>query len=208
MTRGSVRLFVLFFLGAWLAGGAPSKDARALLAAGFAQAAGEAQKEEPNGHELLFKVINFAVLVGALAYLLRKPLNEFLAERSASIRKALEEGRKALEASQAQLLAVEEKLRRLEEEIAVFKASARREMEAERQRLRKAAAEEAERILEAGRARFETAVRAAKQELKIQSAQEALRLAERLVREQLDDAGRQRLVSQFVSKLQASGRGN
>ena len=56
--------------------------------------------------------------MGALAYILRKPLADFFAQRSASIRSGLEEGRKALEASQAQLKAVEEKLQHLEEEIA------------------------------------------------------------------------------------------
>ena len=45
------------------------------------------------------------ILVGALAYLLKAPLAGFFAQRSAAIRTGLEEGRKALEASQAQLKA-------------------------------------------------------------------------------------------------------
>ena len=120
---------------------------------GSAGAAKEENSKSP--HELIYKTINFAILVGGLGYVLRKPLAEFFSSRSASIQKSLEEGRKALEASQAQLKSVEEKLRGLEAEIAAFKASAVREMEAERQRMQQGSVEEAARILESARAQTE-----------------------------------------------------
>ena len=155
---------------------------------------------------MLYKFINFALLVGALGFVLRKPLAGFFAERSASIRKGLEEGRKALEASQAQLKTVEEKLRHLEEEIAAFKASAGREMEAERQRLKLAAAEEAEKILQSARAQTEVAVRAAKLELKSYAAEQAVELAEEIIRRRLDEAGRKKLVSDFLAGVEVDSR--
>ena len=169
--------------------------------------AGKEEKSEPP-HELLYKTINFVILVGGLGYLLRKPLAEFFSSRSASIQKALDEGRKALEASQAQLRAVEEKLGRLEAEIAAFKESAAREMEADRQRLQQASAEEAARILESARAQTDTAVRGAKLELKNYAAQRSVILAEELIRARLDDAGRRRLVAQFVTTIESKERKN
>jgi F-type H+-transporting ATPase subunit b len=173
---------------------------RSLASARAAESEEEGKKE---GRELLYKFINLSLLVGALAYLLRKPLADFFAQRSASIRKGLEEGRKALEASQAQLKAIEEKLLHLEEEIAAFKASAAREMEAERQRWKLAEAEEAEKILQAARARTEVAVRAAKLELKSYAAQEAVELAEAIIRQRLDEAGRKKLVSDFLAQVES-----
>ena len=158
-------------------------------------------KSEP-AHELLYKTINFLILVGGLAYVLRKPLAEFFSSRSAAIQKALEDGRKALEASQAQLRQVEEKLQGLEAEIAAFKAAALREMQAERQRLQQAGEEETARILEAARAQMEVALRGAKQELKNYAAQQAVARAEDLIRTRLDDAGRRRLVAQFAATLE------
>ncbi|MFZ0961938.1 MAG: hypothetical protein WAO35_13625 [Terriglobia bacterium] len=158
--------------------------------------------------ELVYKTINFLILVGGLAYVLRKPLAEFFRTRSASIRKSLDEGRKALEASRAQLRAVEEKLRGLEAEIAAFNASATREMEAERQRLQQASAEEAARILEAARAQTNTALRGAKLELNNYAAQKAITLADELIRTRLDDSSRHRLVTQFVATLQSQERKN
>ena len=167
-----------------------------------------AQQEEEQGntaakerHDLIIKIINFSLLVVALGYLLRKPAREFFSQRSEDIRKALEEGRAALEKSQAQLSAVEEKLKHLEEEIAGFKASAEKEMEAERKRLAEESVREAEKILEMTRVRIDSATRAAKLELRTSTARQALQLAEQMIRDRMDDAARQRLVSQFISTL-------
>jgi F-type H+-transporting ATPase subunit b len=173
-----------------------------------ARAADGEEEEKSERRELLYKFINTALLVGALAFVLRKPLAGFFAGRSASIRKSLEEGRKALEVSQVQLKTVEERLRHLEEEIAAFKASAAGEMEAERQRLKQAAAEEAEKILQSARAQTEVAVRAAKLELKSYAAEQAVELAEGIIRQRLDEAGRKRLVSSFLEGLESKARQN
>jgi F-type H+-transporting ATPase subunit b len=173
---------------------------------GSEPAAKEKDAEPP--HELLYKTINFIILVGGLAYVLRKPLEDFFSSRSASIQKSLDEGRKALEASQAQLQVVEDKLRGLEAEIAAFKDSAMREMEADRQRWQQTIAEEAARIVESARAQTDTAVRAAKLELKNFAAQKAVARAEELIRARLDDSDRRRLVTQFAASLQSKERKN
>ena len=175
----------------------------ALLGAGvvWAKTSEGAEEGTPTKHEELYKIINFVILVGGLAYLLRKPLVEFLAQRSAAIRKSLDEGRKALEVSQAQLQAVEEKLARLQEEIAAFRAAAAREMEVERKHLQEMAAAEAEKMLQATRAEMETATKAAMLELRQYAGQQAVELAEQMIRERLDEGGRQRLFNQLLAKL-------
>lgn len=176
----------------------------------FAEESGTAAKQEAreNPHELLYHTINFLILVGALAYILRKPVAEFLKSRSSSVEKALDEGRKALDASQAQLREVEAKLEGLEAEIAAFKDSAAREMEAERQRIQKGAEEEAARILEAAHAQINAAVRSARLELKKFTAERSVSIAEDLIRSRLDDSGRQRLVAQFAASLGTGERKN
>lgn len=167
----------------------------------------ETEGEGPK-HEAIYKWINFVILAGGLAYLLRKPLAEFFAQRSATIRKSLEEGRKALEASEVQLRAVEEKLQRFEEEMAAFRAAAGREMEVERERLRQATAQEAEKMLQSVRAQMETATQQARVELKIYAAEQAVELAEKMIGERLDEASQQRLVSQFIAGLKAGRTSN
>jgi F-type H+-transporting ATPase subunit b len=195
-TRQLLLWWLLFTCLLGSAGGFAAKSSSAL-----APAPEEAQPGGESKRELVFKVINFVLLVGALGYLLRKPLANFFLERSTSIRKSLEDGRKALEASQVRLREVEKKLARLEEDIGAFKESSRREMETERDRLRQATAAEAEKILESAQARVEAATRAGILELRQYAAQQALGLAEELIRERLGDSGRQRLVSRFVEEL-------
>jgi F-type H+-transporting ATPase subunit b len=152
--------------------------------------------------ELIYKTINFILLVGGLIYVLRKPLGMFFAARSAEIREGLEAGRKALAESQARMSAIEEKLRHLEEEIAAFKDSATREMEAERERMRSATMAETEKMLESARSRMEITTRATKLELRLYVADQALKQAEQMIRGRLDDVTRSRLVSQFVARIQ------
>ena len=168
----------------------------------YAPAPEAEQERKKESRELIYKFINLSILVGALTYLLRKPLADFFSQRSDSIRRSLEDGRKALAASQGQLKAVEEKLALLAKEIEDFKASAAREMEGERQRLKEVAADEADKILQAARAQTEVAVRAARLELKMYAAQHAIELAEQIIRGRLDEAGRKKLVAEFLKDVQ------
>lgn len=99
-------------------------------------------------------------------------------------------------------------MRGLEAEIAAFKDSAAREMEAERQRWKQSSEEEGARILVSARAQMATALRAAKLDLKNYAAQQSVTLAEELIRTRLDDSGRRRLVTQFLASLGSKERRN
>src|SRR5689334_7444167 len=93
--RRALALGVLAFCLAELPGPAV---AHGLLRDATSANAAEAKPESASqGRELLLKIINFAILTGGLAYVLRKPLKDFFSARSDSLRKSLDEGRKALE---------------------------------------------------------------------------------------------------------------
>jgi len=156
---------------------------------------------ETHHSEYLFDWINLIVLIGFLIYFLRKPIAQFFRQRSEDIQKSLDEGRQALEAAQARLAAAEERLSRLEQDIAALKADAARQAEAERERLRQAGEREAERILQSARHIIDSATQAAKQELKEHAVDEAIRLAENMIRDRLDGAARERLVSRFIQGM-------
>lgn len=157
-----------------------------------------------SSHEELLKWINFLILIGALIYVLRKPAARFFAERLDTIREGLEEGRRALAGSDAKLAEVEAKLKRLEQEIADFRARSHVEMEAERERLHQAAERDAQRVMDFANAQIEAAVRAAKLELKRYTARQALELAESAIRQRLDEPVRHQLVNHFVNQLKES----
>jgi F-type H+-transporting ATPase subunit b len=160
-----------------------------------------AASQEAHRSEYVFDWVNFIILIALLIYFLRKPIAQFFRQRSEDIQKSLEEGRKALEAAQTQLAAAEERLRHLEQDIAALKADAARQTEAERERLHKAGEREAERILQSARHMIDSATQAAKLELKTHAVGEAIRLAERMIRDRLDGAARERLVSRFIQGL-------
>jgi F-type H+-transporting ATPase subunit b len=146
----------------------------------------------------VFDLINLLILIGVLAYVLRKPLAQFFGERSEDIRRGLEEGRNALDAARKQLAAAEEKLLHLETEIAALKDAAAQEMAAERERMRKAAEEESERILASARTMIDSATQAAKLDLKLYAARQATEIAERMIRERLNPQHQARLVDRFL----------
>ena len=161
----------------------------------------EEEHEGESNLDFIFKIVNFAILVGGLGYLLRKPLADFFAERTATIRKELEEGRKALETSNSRLKSVEEKIDGLEQHIATLKETAEKEEEAERVRLKEAARREAERIAEAARNEIGSATRVAKLELKSFAAQQAIRVAEEILRNRKDKKQLASLVNGFVEEI-------
>ena len=164
----------------------------------------EEKEESGQSNESLYKVINFAILVGALTFLLRKPLSGFFAQRTSEIQASLEEGRKALEDSEARLKQVEEKMNGLEAAIAALRAEAEQEEEAELNRLREAAKAEAERIVVTAQDEIEGAGRVARLELKRYAAEQAIRLAEEHLRQHLDKKQRTSLVKRFLTKLDGS----
>jgi F-type H+-transporting ATPase subunit b len=156
---------------------------------------------ESTAHSNLFDLINLIILIAVLAYVLRKPLRQFFSQRSEDIRKSLEEGRKALAEAQEQLAAAEEKLCRLEQDIAALKETAAKDMQAERERMRRAAEAETERILASARSMIHSATQAAKSELKHYAARRATEIAEKLIRERLNEQEQARLVNRFLQDI-------
>lgn len=175
---------------------APPTPAAALFAAS------ETPEQHEGGHTELFDLINLIILVAVLVYVLRKPVGQFFANRSAAVRRGLEEGHAALEAARAELERADTRLERIEADIAEFKATAAAEWDAEIERLRRASHEERERIMASARQMIESATQAARLELKRTAASEAVSQAARMIEERLDDAGRARLVSRFLASVE------
>jgi len=175
-----------------------------------AQSSAFLQSDEGPGeaHKELFEWINFLILIGVLVYVLRRPFADFFADRLDTIREGLEEGRKAIAASEAKLGEIERKLANVQEEIAAFRAESEREMQAERERAKQAAEREGERIVAFAGVQIQAAVRAAKLDLKRYAAGRAVELAETMIRQRLDEPTRRGLVSGFVADLKSSGRHN
>lgn len=176
-----------------------------LLAA--APPAGAAEESGPS-HELLFETINFILLAGLFVYLYRKHGRAFFNERSDSIRRSLEEGRQALERSQARLAEAEKKLAGLQDEVRALKERAEREIAEEQEKMRKAADDDARRIEEFAKARIVAATNAAKLELKDYIVDQALEQARGKIQQRMDEASRKKLVGFFLADLSSKPKSN
>jgi len=176
-----------------------------LLAA--APPAGKAE-ESGSSHELLFEIINFALLAGLLGYLYRKRGRAFFNERSDTIRKSLEEGRQALDRSQAKLADAEKKLAGLQEEVRALKQRAEVEIANEQERMRQAAEDEAHRIEEFAKARILAATNSAKLELKDYVVEHALEQARSRIQQRMDEESRKKLVGYFLADLNSKAKSN
>ena len=173
-------------------------------------AAPPAEKAEEGGssHELLFETINFILLAGLIVYLYRKRGKAFFDERSDTIRKSLEEGRLALEKSQARLADAEKRLAGLQDEVQALKQKAEAEIADEQERIRQAAEDEAERIDEFAKARILAETNAAKLELKDYVVEQALEQARGKIQQRMDEESRKRLVGYFLADLNSKTKSN
>lgn len=173
-------------------------------------AAPPAEKAEESGssHELLFEIINFVLLAGLLGYLYRKRGQAFFNERSDTIRKSLEEGRQALDRSQAKLADAEKKLAGLQEEVRALKQRAEDEIANEQERMRQAAEDEAHRIEEFAKARILAATNSAKLELKDYVVEQALEQARSRIQQRMDEESRKKLVGYFLADLNSKAKSN
>jgi F-type H+-transporting ATPase subunit b len=169
-----------------------------LLAAVTSLAAAEG---EASPGEWLFKWLNFLLLFGALAYLLRKPFRRYVAGQRRAIQGAIEESRKLEARARQQLAEIDERLARLDEEVVVLRRQAAAEAEAEQRRIRETSEREAERIRATARAEIDSALRAGRLELKAYAARLAVTLAEQKIRGQLTPEAHAALFRVFVENL-------
>ncbi len=149
-------------------------------------------------------VLNFLVLFVILWLPLRKALPKFFKGRTEAIQKRLEESRKTTEDARRRLAEVENRLSRLDAEIAQMRSSADADAEAEERRVLAAAEEERRRIVQSAEQEIAMAANAARRELKAFAADLAVDLAEKKIqsRKLADEA----LVHDFAAQLGKDGR--
>lgn len=153
-----------------------------------------------------FRWVNFAIVVVAIAYYFVKKGGPYFRRNAESIGEKVAEGARAREAAEQRKREIETKLARLDEEIVQMRATANRDSEAELQRLRAMAREDAQRIELAAQAEIAAAERASRLELKSLAARLTVERAESLLRLELDTESDAALVRAFVGDL--AGRAN
>jgi F-type H+-transporting ATPase subunit b len=148
-------------------------------------------------------LINFAIVVGLIAWLWRKNVPALFRNRTASIQKAIEEARRASEDANRRLSEIDARLGRLGDEINQMRATAERDAAAEEERIKAAAEEEARRIGESAVQEIAAAAKSARRELTAFAADLAVSLAAKQIH--VDTPADQALVRLFAQQLAGNG---
>lgn len=170
-----------------------------------AQERASAQTEEQGDPWIWWKLVNFAILVGVLGYLLRKPAAEFFRSRTQEIERGIIEGEKAKREGEQRVAEVERRLAGLGAEIERLRANMRQEMAAEGERIRLDTERHIHRIEEQATQEIESMLKAARRELKLYAADLAVKAAEEQLKGRVTRDVENTLVNSFVDQLRASG---
>ncbi len=150
---------------------------------------------------MIFKSLNFIILAVVLYFVLKKPLREFFASRSATIRLAVSDAEKIYAQAASQHDAVNQKLANLEAEAAQLIKTLKEEGELERSRLIDSARMLATKIKDDSKKMAEVELKKAKEELRQTAIGIAFELAQNKIREELKTEDREKLNEGFIDRM-------
>jgi F-type H+-transporting ATPase subunit b len=149
----------------------------------------------------LGRIFNLAIVIGSLVWVARKPLANFVSNRTQMIREQLAEAQAARKEAEAKLAEIESRMSGLDVELREIKEQAEKEAREEYERLVATAERDAERLIARARDEIEGMTRAAQLELKGHVAELSVRLAEEKIQREITDQDHARLFSGFVAKV-------
>ena len=152
----------------------------------------------------LFEYLNFAVLAGAVLFAMLKFLPKTFRANREDIQHRLVEARTATQEANERLAAIEQRLARLDEEIAAIAKQAEKDSIEDEARIKASIETERERIVEAVSRDIASASSAAQRDLKRFAAELAVdRAAQRMLLSEEDDRA---LVQEFSQSLSQQAR--
>ena len=177
----------------------------AFVIAAPAYAAGGGEK---SAMTFVWEVVNFAMLVGAIVYFARKPIVQFFADRRREIGGELQSAANVLEEAEARFGEWQQKMAELDAELATIRDRERQRAEQERERILGDARQAAERIKADAGSAVDREFRRAQAALRAEATEVALELANKLLRDEVADADRDRLIDEFISRVEQTSLGD
>lgn len=151
--------------------------------------------------DLLYKAINFFVLVGILWYLLRKPVAGFLRNTAREEKEALDRTRQTEADAVKELEEQKARIAQMQQELERMLADARADAAAEMTQMTAEADAQAERMQQAALQKIDQEFRKARLELRGELAARTLDLAEESIKSRIGPADHQRLVREYIDQL-------
>ena len=181
----------------------PAAGDHAAADASHAAGAEEEHAEEPGMLETVAKLLNFAVLVFILVHFLRRPIANYLVDRSQQIRHALVEAAATRAQASTDLGKIESRLAALPAELETLKARGADEVQAEQARIRALAVSERERVLAQTRREIEQQYRLSRRALVQETAEQATKIARARIERDITTADQTRLIDRYLNQVRA-----
>jgi F-type H+-transporting ATPase subunit b len=153
----------------------------------------------PQAAYWVFVIFNFAVIAAVMIRYLVKYLPGMFRNRTASIKQSMEDARKASDEANRRLSEIENKLSRLDVDIATIRSEADAVNKAEDARLQASIEEERKKVVVSAQQEIEAAATQARRELKVYAADLAVSLAEKKIN--VDETTDKALVRSFVAQI-------
>ena len=152
--------------------------------------------------EFIGKLVNFIILFGGIAFILRKPIQSFLKARGQEIERSLKEAKEMKSESAGKLKAIKDRFEYLTDEIDKIRHDSEEQGRQERDRIIKAAHQEAERIKNFAQQEIAALSQGGTRELKKHVAKLATALAQDRIQKRLTDKGHSRLIDNSIDRLE------
>jgi F-type H+-transporting ATPase subunit b len=180
----------------------------AVASLALASVAGPAHAAEGGGGlvDLLIQAANLALLFGVLVYFARKPVVAFFQDRRARIKGDLDDAAELLQSAETRYEDWQRKLIELETATEAIRSEGLRRAEEEREAILADARAAAERIRRDATAAIAQQLRRAQAELRTEAAALTTEMAQRILEDQLADADRERLIDEFIGRVEWASR--
>lgn len=180
-----------------------ARAALALLALVLVPSPALAAVGDMTATQLVARAFNFVALVAIVVYFLRRPIANYLVDRSQQIRHALVEAAATRERASADLASVQSRLAALPAELAVLKERGAEEVKAEQARIKVLAAAERERVLAQTRREIDQQYRLARRALLQETADQAAVIARARIERDITPADQTRLIDRYLTQVRA-----
>jgi F-type H+-transporting ATPase subunit b len=174
-----------------------SLSAALLLLAAPASAASEG-----GSSDFGWQVFNFVLLVVVLLVVTRKPIQSYLEDRRNGIMTSLSEAAALQREAEVNYSRWQRQLVELDQRIDEIRSTAEERAERESTQILTDARATAERIKRDATAAIESELRRAQARLRAETSELAIELAAGILREQVNDADRDRLLDEFISRIE------
>jgi F-type H+-transporting ATPase subunit b len=174
----------------------------ALAGVAFASSDGHAADSGVLLKDFLYRCLNFAIVFGALAYVLAKPLRKGLGDRRAQLIETLEQANKARASAEAKVAEYEHKLADSDREIAELLTQAKEANNRERIGALAEAQALADTVRKEARQCADREIERARRELRAETAKMAISMAEERLRQEITNEDHARLVTENLQQME------